>query len=1002
MLSLFHCPRAIELSPRKRVMGGLSRTRPPSHHHDCRGLRRRCLLTPPIPSSLLGRQRFLSPGSCSSLLSSVMSAKKGHSNTTISKASCEVVWTVEADLAPGQHLYLTGDPFVLGSWQPERAIQMSPSDHGNTWRADVELPYNVNFKYNYFITEETQLLHGIVWRTGPEFSLSVPQRVKQDRKIMVRDSWMKCDCQSFPPHVWGSWIEEAYLSELPLNSVLARDELENVKHVEMDTEELKPFLNDLKVENKSCFNDKEDIAGDRHDRPVSFFSEGDQPVEEPWLLLPSIFLVTKEKMMPQSKNNEHCEVEDKKLPTEDDPISTIILMNSSICTMQRVAVMENGKLVELLLEPVKNNVQCDSVYLGVVTKLVPHMGGAFVNIGGARPSLMEIKKNREPYMFPPFRQMTREKKEVNSSVFDAIEEISVAHTNEHTSDDVEVTNDVAEFISQDDLMPFMHEDHEEHEVDDDYDFLEGKESVNGSVVDYGETAADFEHFLDGREHHRQDESTNSSLHVKTEVANNDLMSHPRDMKDAKPILNNTNKWAQVCRGTKIIVQVVKEGLGSKGPQLTAFPKLRSRFWILITHYDKIGVSKKISGVERTRLKVIAKSLQPPGFGLTVRTVAAGHSLEELQKDLEGLLSTWKCITEHAKSASLAADEGVEGAVPVILHRAMGQTLTVVQDYFNDKVGKLVVDSPRTYHEVTNYLQEIAPALCNRVELYDKKKPLFDEFNVEEEINSILSKRVPLANGGSLVIEQTEALVSIDVNGGHVMFGQGTSQEKATLEVNLAAADQIARELRLRDIGGIIVVDFIDMADESNKRLVYEQMKRSVERDRSMVKVSELSKHGLMEITRKRVRPSVTFMISEPCTCCHATGRVEALETSFSKIEQEICRLLAEVDQTAYLENPKAWPRFILRVDHHMCNYLTSGKKTRLAILSSSLKVWLLLKVARGFTRGAFELKLFTDDKANNKQHQAGISVLQQTEARTVNSGRKVTLVPVKKRKASGK
>ncbi|PKI41082.1 hypothetical protein CRG98_038610 [Punica granatum] len=235
-----------------------------------------------------------------------------------------------------------------------------------------------------------------------------------------------------------------------------------------------------------------------------------------------------------------------------------------------------------------------------------------------------------------------------------------------------------------------------------------------------------------------------------------------------------------------------------------------------------------------------------------------------------------------------------------------------------------------------------------------------------------------------------------------MFGQGNSQERAILEVNLSAARQIARELRLRDIGGIIVVDFIDMADESNKRLVYEEVKKIVERDRSIVKVSELSKNGLMEITRKRVRPSVTFMISEPCACCHATGRVEALETSFSKIEQEICRLLATMETRANPEDPKSWPRFILRVDHHMCEYLTSGKKTRIANLSSSLKVWILLKVARGFTRGEFEVKPFSpDSKGNKDQHQAVIPILRPTDGRAKGSAKKVTLFPVKKFKATG-
>ncbi|CAK9156309.1 unnamed protein product [Ilex paraguariensis] len=219
---------------------------------------------------------------------------------------------------------------------------------------------------------------------------------------------------------------------------------------------------------------------------------------------------------------------------------------------------------------------------------------------------------------------------------------------------------------------------------------------------------------------------------------------------------------------------------------------------------------------------------------------------------------------------------------------------------------------------------------------------------------------------------------------------------------MVSVHNIARELRLRDIGGIIVVDFIDMMDDSNKRLVYEEVKKAAARDRSTVKVSELSRHGLMEITRKRVRPSVTFMISEPCTCCHATGRVEALETSFSKIEHEICRYLATMGQKADPENPKSWPRFILRVDRYMCNYLTSGKRTRLAVLSSSLKVWILLKVARGFSRGAFELKPLIGDKDYNNQHQVAIPMLRSTEVGSYTPCRKVTLFPIKKWKTGGK
>ncbi|KAK9678883.1 hypothetical protein RND81_11G238900 [Saponaria officinalis] len=704
--------------------------------------------------------------------------------------------------------------------------------------------------------------------------------------------------------------------------------------------------------------------------PKWCFPSREYPVEDPWLLYSpfepsdittqSVFDVasTSELPLDVQKEQQHQASEklisrrESDLVTQGSCLSTEILINCSICTMQRIAVLEDGNLVELLLEPVKCNVQCDSVYLGVVTKLVPHMGGAFVHIGSSRPSLMEINSKREPFIFPPFG--TAKETDLNHSSSCIVEQV--------------VTEQDDTTLSDDDLdVDFEDGDFDEHEHEYGID-LGNQLSAN---VNHPKLQAD------------------------------PRLSQTEGHKTTRRIQGADEMWALVRKGTKIVVQVVKEGLGTKGPTLTAYPKLRSRFWILITHCNSIGVSKKISGVERTRLRVIAKSLQPPHFGVTVRTVAAGHSAEELRKDLEGLLSTWRNIMEHAKSAALAADEGVEDAVPVILHQAMGQTLSVVQDYFNEKVHRMVVDSPRTYHEVTNYLQSIAPDLCERVELHRKKVPLFNEYNIEEEINNIINKRVALPNGGSLVIEQTEALVSIDVNGGHGMFGQGASQEKAILDVNLAAAKQIARELRLRDIGGIIVVDFIDMMDDSNKRLIYEQVSKAVERDRSTVKVSELSKHGLMEITRKRVRPSVTFMISEPCTCCHGTGRVEALETSFSKIEHEICSLLATMDRQADPGSPKSWPRLLLRVDTYMCDYLTSGKRTKLATLSSSLKVWILLKVARSFTRGAFELKLLADESGNNSPHQVGTAMLL-SEAEASKSSKRTKLFTVKKWKAGSK
>ncbi|CAM8957560.1 unnamed protein product [Rhodiola kirilowii] len=941
----------------------------------------------------------------SRLASHILSMNRGNS-TSLEEGLCKIVWIVEAELKDDQLLYVTGDITDLGCWNTEMAILMEPTEDTNIWKAEAEVASGISLKYNYFMKKEVSACD-IVWRPGPQFSVSVSVPCADNRYILVKDMWTRPSMKLPASRLWSLWMDDLYYPAQSLASTSTSDALENATCLERKLRGTKPVINGFSLKDFSIpivEDTVRDLLEDMDDDKA--FSDRNQPVEEPWLY--SSFSNFHKSNVDDHASKGEVSVKDDsieldvhtdqqltqmmlpedeyKLVPHENPVSTVILINSSICTMQRIAVMEDGRLVELLLEPVKSDVQSESVYLGVVMKHVPHMGGAFVDIGISRPSLMDIKNNREPYIFPPFRHATKDKAE-NSEMESTI------------LNDIPVTNEIAMSGFQDDQTHFVHDDYDEHEIDDEYDIPEVvKEITNGSIS--GDVDSECAGHTNGLEETLEVNGANALVPSKVNGPDNpkpDL----RETQDIKSKSTTINMWSQVQKGTRIIVQVVKEGLGTKGPTLTAYPKLRSRFWILHCRCDRIGVSKKISGIERTRLKVIAKTLQPKGFGLTVRTVAAGHSLEELQKDLEGLVCTWKSIMEHAKSAALAADEGVDGAVPMMLHKAMGQTLSVVQDYFNDKVERLVLDSPRTYHEVTNYLQDIAPDLCDRVELYDKRVPLFDEFKIEEEMNNILSKRVPLVNGGSLVIEQTEALVSIDVNGGHGMLGHGTSsQEKAILEVNLAAAKQIARELRLRDIGGIIVIDFIDMEDEAHKRLVYEEVKKAVEKDRSMVKVSELSRHGLMEITRKRVRPSVTFMISEPCACCHATGRVEALETSFAKIEQEICRQLASKKHTVGSGNPKSWPKFMLMVDRFMCNYLTSGKRTRLAVLSSSLKVWILLKVARGFTRGAFEVKsLPDDDNMSSKPPQVPIPILRQTEGRHHSPNRKVTLIPVKKWKA---
>lgn len=336
------------------------------------------------------------------------------------------------------------------------------------------------------------------------------------------------------------------------------------------------------------------------------FTDRYQPVEEPWLLQSPLLSTVSEVKMGLDVSEDNETVEDEKTKLEDaekllpqegsnlilkESISTIILINSSICTMQRIAVLEDGQLVELLLEPVKSNVQCDSVYLGAVTKLVPHMGGAFVNIGSSRPSLMDIKQNREPFIFPPFRHGTTNI-EVNGSVVEAIEEHLGTHGNNHTSLDTEVMDEMIQVVSQEDSEQSMLDDYEEHESEDEQDVSDIlADNVNGSIVDHGEAEANYgEDNMEGIEHHIRGETNPSSFHADINVSGNSKMPNLQNIKDSGHAAPNKNKWAQVQKGTKIIVQVVKEGLGTKGPQLTAYPKLRSRFWVCFTSSGTILVS----------------------------------------------------------------------------------------------------------------------------------------------------------------------------------------------------------------------------------------------------------------------------------------------------------------------------------------------------------------------------------------------------------------------------
>lgn len=356
----------------------------------------------------------------------------------------------------------------------------------------------------------------------------------------------------------------------------------------------RPLLNDKQLEDDSFSCDELATFSSENSNFSALFSDNYQPIEEPWFLQEYITLQHARNMQADSEQVvESCDEIENNLDTDEqnhqltetllpddeffqpESVSTTILINSSICTVQRIAVLDGDKLVELLLEPVKTNVQCDSVYLGVITKFVPHMGGAFVNIGSSRHSFMDIKPNREPFIFPPFCDGSK-KQAADGSRFISTNDIPALHEID-ASYDFEASSLLD--IDSNDPGDSFHDDDDEHD-NDEYHVSDGVAGlVNGTVVNHGEVKGGSGKCNQGDEQHLEVGSENGFVPLERELSADSLVSNASVAKNSKGMSSKDNKWIQVRKGTKIIVQVVKEGLGTKGPTLTAYPKLRSRFWV---------------------------------------------------------------------------------------------------------------------------------------------------------------------------------------------------------------------------------------------------------------------------------------------------------------------------------------------------------------------------------------------------------------------------------------
>ena len=300
-------------------------------------------------------------------------------------------------------------------------------------------------------------------------------------------------------------------------------------------------------------------------------------------------------------------------------------------------------------------------------------------------------------------------------------------------------------------------------------------------------------------------------------------------------------------GQKILVQITKEPIASKGSRITSAISLAGRFLVLVPCADYVAVSRKIWSVrERKRLKALAKSLLPAGYGLIVRTVAEGRDAKTIDTDLNLLLDKWKRILEKLQQTERA---------PQLLYQDVSMVSSVVRDMFTDEYGQILIDDPRLQRSIKNYVRAVAPSLEQAVKQYEGDKPIFESVGIADSVAEAFDSRVDLRSGGYIFIEHTEAMHVIDVNSGSA--GKGKSQDENSLRVNLEAARVIAQQLRIRDLGGIICVDFIDMRESSNRKKVYEEMRRAFRQDRAVTKVLPISDFGLMQITRQRLRPSIT-------------------------------------------------------------------------------------------------------------------------------------------------
>lgn len=425
------------------------------------------------------------------------------------------------------------------------------------------------------------------------------------------------------------------------------------------------------------------------------------------------------------------------------------------------------------------------------------------------------------------------------------------------------------------------------------------QGLNAAFIDVGYEKDAFLHYLDLGP---QVQSLNKYTRLLLSSKN---ISHKLTGFKPEKDIDKLGKIGQVLtKGQKILVQVVKEPISTKGPRLSCELSLAGRYLVLVPFSNTVNVSKKIdSSDERKRLVRLVSSIKSENFGVIIRTVAQGKDVAELDKDLRNLVTIWE---EGMKNLN-----GAESKDKII--GEMSRTNSILRDVLNESFDAIHIDDKKTYNDVRSYVNKIAPDKEKILKLYTGKVKIFEHFHVEKQLKMSFGRSVSVAGGGYLIIEHTEALHVIDVNSGN-KSNAAEDQESTALRVNMDAAGEIARQLRLRDMGGIIVIDFIDLKRQENRKKVYERMKQEMSTDRSKYTVLPLSKFGLMQITRQRVRPEMNIATREVCPACNGTGKITASVIVADQIEKHIEHIFGK-------QNEK---KLVVSLHPYLYAYFTKG------------------------------------------------------------------------------